>query len=384
MVAPGAVAVGRILMVGLAPLVFAAITGALLFSSKPVSVGAQPAGVNSMEVTATVNMERRNGKSIPSVVALAASMHVADTPGGSVATAYNCGPLFQGRTESWISGVSGYWCAAGSYNGGIDACYAQNGGDALAGAATVAWGWVTGVSKHFVVRNSDGVYFGGDITYTSADGGSPSAECWDRGNPWWWDGLECRQGSPIVISLYNGNGVGHYRFTSAQDGVDFDINGDGVTERLGWTQANADVAFLALDRNGNGTIDDGTELFGNHTIPGVGNGYAALAELAYQASGVHVGDLRAGHPLFAQLQLWTDRNHNGLSEASELEPVSERIAGVGLSYEESRRRDQFGNQLRYQGWVEVRTAAGVNRATSGKEHRGRVRRTYDVFFVVQP
>ena len=56
-----------------------------------------------------------------------------------------------------------------------------------------------------------------------------------------------------------------YKLTSVENGVRFDLNADGVPEQVAWTRRDSDDAFLVLDRNGNGRIDDGSELFGNHT-----------------------------------------------------------------------------------------------------------------------
>jgi hypothetical protein len=49
-----------------------------------------------------------------------------------------------------------------------------------------------------------------------------------------------------------------YEFTDWSDGVRFDLNGDGAAELTSWTTQFSDDAFLVLDRNGNGTIDDYT------------------------------------------------------------------------------------------------------------------------------
>lgn len=90
--------------------------------------------------------------------------------------------------------------------------------------------------------------------------------------------------SPIIV-----NTSGGYLLSGANDPVLFDIDGDGQLNRIGWTSREGDDAFLALDRNGNGFIDDGTELFGNATRLRSGlaaaNGFDALAEFDENGDG---------------------------------------------------------------------------------------------------
>jgi hypothetical protein len=170
--------------------------------------------------------------------------------------------------------------------------------------------------------------------------------------------------SPIIVDA----GTGTYALSGTASPVNFDLDADGVPETTTWTAAGSSVAFLALDRNANGTIDDGRELFGNHTLLAdgtvAGNGFDALAVLDAN----HDGRIDAADPIWSSLLLWTDADHDGRATSEELQPVSRSsIVSIALAYREVGRRDGYANVFRYQG--EVRLVQGV-------------RPIYDVFFRV--
>lgn len=156
---------------------------------------------------------------------------------------------------------------------------------------------------------------------------------------------------PIAVDL-EGKG---FEFTNAADGVSFDIDGDGKVEQLSWTSAASRNAWLVLDRNGNGVVDNGTELFGNYTqqpAPPFGeerNGFLALAEFDKTGNGGN-GDkvIDQRDAIFSSLRLWRDANHNGVSEASEMDTLPRLgVTSFELDYKDSRQSDEYGNQFRY-------------------------------------
>jgi hypothetical protein len=148
----------------------------------------------------------------------------------------------------------------------------------------------------------------------------------------WTPPEEC-QLSPIVINL----GRGDFALSGQNDPVDFDITADGVPDRITWTARGMAMAFLALDRNR------------NHTNSGFGtaaaNGFEALA--AFDAN--RDSRVDAADPVWTDLLLWTDANHNGVSEADELQPVAmSRVTQLGLEYRTTRRHDQAGNMFKHE------------------------------------
>lgn len=179
-------------------------------------------------------------------------------------------------------------------------------------------------------------------------------------------------GSPIIVDT-----TGHgFHLTSMENGVMFDIAGQGHPVKIAWTTANSGNAFLALDRNNNGRIDNGKELFGNFTAqpPSADpNGYLALAEFDKPENGGNGdGIIDRRDAVYSKLLLWIDENHDGISQPNELHSLPELgVYSISLKYRHEPFVDDYGNQFRYRGVLNPDAA-------DGESMDGRF--TYDVFF----
>ena len=158
---------------------------------------------------------------------------------------------------------------------------------------------------------------------------------------------------PLAIDM-DGDGIE----TTGVDGtVLFDHNGDGVKTGTGWV--SADDGFIVLDRNGNGTIDTGAELFGVDTVKADGSlaadGFDALSDL--DSNGDAVFDAKDTE--FANVKIWQDLDQDGISDPGELTSLTDAgIVSIDLDAESGNVNLGNGN---------VQSAAAAHLTVDGTE-----------------
>lgn len=255
------------------------------------------------------------------------------------------------QAEGWVEGVG-----RASTNRGVHSAEVH--------VLQPTWGYGTwrSVGKHWLIwwYGAQWEYMATttDETYIEPDPNSFTQEelCVANGGEWNYEWQYCdTPPSPIIIDTeHNG-----YKLTSAENGVLFDIDADGDEDQVAWTRPDSDDVWLAMDRNGNGKIDNGSELFGDATPayadqpdPTTSNGFEALKFAEGPTYGPSTADavINQADAVFSRLLLWRDANHNGISEADELQPVSgSAVVAIDTKYKESRRRDRHGNEFRQKG-----------------------------------
>jgi hypothetical protein len=270
--------------------------------------------------------------------------------------------MYQVRVEGYIDGVTD----AGTYQTYGLVAWKE------VGASPPTYGTYTSRAKHWVIWGFSWQELTPTTRQITMITPTPEEEEPEMPASFWND----PNGSPLLFDM-NHDG---FRLTSMELGVDFDINADGIRDRVAWTEADSDDAWLAFDRNGDGVINHGGELFGNHTRayanggPFASNGFEALSFLETPAFGRVVSDgfIDAKDDVFGRLLLWTDVNHNGVSERSELKKLAaSQIERIGAKYEETTRKDAFGNLFKLAG-------SAFWRAPGGRVEEHVI---YDVFLV---
>jgi hypothetical protein len=165
--------------------------------------------------------------------------------------------------------------------------------------------------------------------------------------------------TPLVLS-FDGAEVA-FRADAAST---FDLTGVGQSMLTDWPAAR--TPWLALDRDGDGEIRDGKELFGSAVALAQGglaqHGFEALAELDANADGV----VDAKDPGFASLVLWSDADGDRTSDGGELAPLaSRRVVSISLAFTRAPACDTRGN-------CGVERAAFTWLDARGDAHEGRV------------
>lgn len=169
-----------------------------------------------------------------------------------------------------------------------------------------------------------------------------------------------KENCPVILDL-KGDGI---HLSGTNPAVGFDIDADGIKDRIAWTGVAEDDAFLCMDRNHNGIIDDGTELFGYATPLISGQpakvGYRALSELDRpDLGGNHDGKIDAMDEMFSDLHVWQDRNRDGISQANEIYTLDQvEVVALDFKYKSRHLTDAYGNVFRYESRVDMHTPSG--------------------------
>ncbi len=175
--------------------------------------------------------------------------------------------------------------------------------------------------------------------------GTPAACCADA--------IECN--TPLVLSFDDRR----VSYTSeVKNG--FDLTGRGMSHASDWPTAA--TPWLVLDRNGNGQIDDGSELFGSASPLSGGetaqNGFVALAEFDDN----HDGRITPEDSVWSSLQLWSDHDASRTAHTGELSGLAAHgLIAIELDYTVNRRCDDRLNCENERARFVFQTATGALR-----------------------
>ena len=158
--------------------------------------------------------------------------------------------------------------------------------------------------------------------------------------------------------------------------INFDFDGTGQPITTQWVAPNGNEAFVFIDLNRNGQIDNGTELFGDtmlllETLQPATDGFAALGQYNNPLLGGNNDDtINDADLIWPHLQLWLDIDANGISTPNEIMSMQDaNISAISLQTKQSNRQDANSNRIPLWSW-----------ATNSNETGNRKHKVIDIFF----
>ncbi|MBI2266452.1 MAG: hypothetical protein HYU64_15020 [Armatimonadetes bacterium] len=189
---------------------------------------------------------------------------------------------------------------------------------------------------------------GANGTQGTPEAGKKSPEDTEKPKP------KPRKDSPLLLDL-NGDGkaavtgnVKPHEGFDPTNPVKFDMFGDGRKQNVEWLQKGGADGLLAWDRNGDGQVNDRTELFGN--TEGYQDGFEKLRQMDGN------GDGRVNGDELNNLKVWRDVNADGKTDAGEMVSVKELgISELGVNQTEKGSLESYfvqnGEQKKMWDWV---------------------------------
>ena len=257
-------------------------------------------------------------------------------------------PIFGGTRQWWMEGGTAYWAPFGTLMSAfpvigaellytaaifIDVATMKFASFQLtsAGDLELSLGWGhggSGLIKDYHLDLDTGLGSAGLTVFAAGQGGTSNAGSGSMDRLQHFVLLAVKAGfghgiggfDPLVLDL---DGDGFELATEGNSRTWFEFDTDGFGERTGWLRGGDD-GFLVRDSNGNGQIDDVTEMFGNAAT----SGFAMLGAYDLNADGV----IDASDAVYAQLRVWRDSDGDAAVDPGELKTLAELgIVSISLA-----------------------------------------------------
>lgn len=163
-------------------------------------------------------------------------------------------------------------------------------------------------------------------------------------------------GSPIFISFQP-----NIEFTSAKEGVKFDLQdyGPNLLQKVAWTTSDSKIGWLIRGQtvtNVKQLFGDGNEQAPPDIIGEPANGYRALKLFDIDKD----GEITPNDPIWSELNVWFDKNHNGISEQDEVVSLTAAgVSSINLKHNSVGKKDKFGNEFRFRSKVQLLDGSSV-------------------------